>query len=118
MLLHPVKDPTRFGVVKVDYENRILSIIEKPSLDQAQGFRNNGSFFAVAGLLVLNNKIFDFIDKTKCGVNDEIWLTDSVELLRVDGGRVFGYQFDGVRFDIGTFESLRMADKIEQEKKE
>jgi hypothetical protein len=35
--------------------------------------------------------------------------------MRKNGGRVFGYKFSGTRYDIGTFESLKEADKIEQE---
>ena len=115
MLLHPVKDPTRFGIAKINIENRILSIIEKPTLDLAQNYQSNGFFYAIAGLLVLKSRIFEHIDKTKKGINGEFWLTDSIELLRLSDGRVFGYKFDGKRFDIGTFESLRLADKVEQE---
>ena len=95
-------------------DSLIHSIIEKPTLEQAKVYRNNGGFFTIAGLLVSNSRIFEFIDKTKLGVNDEIWLTDSVELLRKNGGRVFGYKFSGTRYDIGTFESLKEADRIEQ----
>lgn len=116
VLLHSVKDPTRFGLVKVDKNNKILSIIEKPTLEQAQVYKNDNVFFTIAGLLVLNKRIFEFIKATKIGIKDEIWLTDSVELLRENGGKVFGYRFSGVRFDIGTFDSLRLADQIEKDK--
>jgi hypothetical protein len=34
--------------------------------------------------------------------------------MRSDGHRIFGFVFDGARYDIGTFESLKAADKMEQ----
>lgn len=114
--LHSVEDPTRFGLAKVDKNNTVLSIIEKPSIEQAQSYKNNGGYFAIAGLLVLNSRIFQSIKDTKKGVKDEFWLTDSIEIMRKNGGKVLGYRFNGVRFDIGTFESLIKADSMEHKK--
>ena len=116
LMVHLVKDPGRFGVVKINKKNEVTSIIEKPNLVKAKGYQNNGGYYAIAGLLVLSSSIFEFISKTKFGFNEEIWLTDSVDLMRKDGARVFGYIFEGKRYDIGTFESLKEADRIEQEK--
>jgi len=65
-------------------------------------------------MLVLKSTIFAYIEKTKPGIGNEVWLTDAVELMRNDGHRIFGFVFYGTRYDIGTFESLREADKLEQ----
>lgn len=115
VLLHPVDDPTRFGIVKVDKSGRVLGIVEKPSVEEAEFFRSNGKFLNIAGLLVLKSDIFEAIDKTKKGINDEVWLTDSVELLRKNGKKIFGCECVGTRYDIGTFESLKEADRMEQQ---
>jgi len=114
LVLHPVKDPRRFGVVKIDERGKVLGIIEKPSLKEAKAYRVNDVYLNIAGLLILKSKIFDYIEKTKPGIADEIWLTDSVELMRRDGYEILGYTFSGTRYDIGTFESLKEADRIEQ----
>lgn len=114
LLLHPVKDPRRFGIVKISESGEVLGIIEKPSLEKARSYRSNHNYLTIAGLLVLKKTIFDFIQNTKMGINDEIWLTDSVELMRQNGGRIYGYLFRGMRYDIGTFKSLKEADKMEQ----
>ena len=115
LLLHPVKkNPSRFGIVKINERNEILSIIEKPALRKAKLFRTDGAYLTIAGLLVLKETIFDSIEKIKPGVNGEIWLTDAVERMRKQGYRIYGYPFSGTRYDIGTFESLKEADKIEQ----
>ncbi|MFX0139928.1 MAG: nucleotidyltransferase family protein [Candidatus Hodarchaeota archaeon] len=114
LVLHPVNDPTRFGIVKIDKKYNILKMIEKPSLAEAEPFRLNNKYLNIAGLIVFKNTILNFIEKTKVGKNNEIWLTDSVELMRQNGNRILGYIFKGTRYDIGTFESLIEADKLEQ----
>jgi len=117
LLLHPVKNPSRFGIVKINERNEVLGIIEKPTLEKAKSYRTNGSYLTIAGLLLLKEEIFNFIENTKPGINDEIWLTDSVELMRKNGYRTYGYLFRGMRYDIGTFDSLKEADKMEQMKR-
>ena len=114
LLLHPVKNPSRFGIVKINERKEILNIIEKPTLEKAKLYRIDDAYLTIAGLLVLRKTIFDSIEKIKPGVNGEIWLTDAVERMRKHGYRIYGYPFSGTRYDIGTFESLKEADKIEQ----
>ena len=114
LLLHPVTDPRRFGIVNLGANGEVLGIVEKPSLKQAKPYRTNGKYLTSAGLLVLKSHLFDFIPKTKTGVNDELWLTDVVELMRTSGSSIYGHVFKGKRYDIGTFASLKEADKMEQ----
>lgn len=115
LLLHPVKEnPSRFGIVKMNERKKILSIIEKPTVEKAKLYRIDDTYLTIAGLLILRKTIFDSIEKIKPGVNGEIWLTDAVERMRKQGYRICGYPFIGTRYDIGTFESLKEADEIEQ----
>ena len=114
LVLHPVKDPRRFGIVKIDAD-KVLGIIEKPTLQEAELYKTEDVYPSIAGLLVLKPSIFDYIKKTKPGKEDEIWLTDSIKLMMEAGHKIYGYLFKGARFDIGTFESLLEADKLEQE---
>ena len=114
LLLHPVKNPSRFGIVKIDKNGKVLGIIEKPSREKAKAYQSNGKYLNIAGLLVLKSEIFNSIEKTKSGINGEIWLTDSVELLRKKRDKIYGCEFIGTRYDIGTFESLKEADRMEQ----
>lgn len=113
LVLHPVDDPTRFGIVKIDSDGRVLGMIEKPSLEEAESYKTNGVYYNIAGLIILNPKIFEYIEKTPPGRNNEIQMTDAIELMRKDGHPVYGFVFEGLRFDIGTFESLRLADEQE-----
>jgi glucose-1-phosphate thymidylyltransferase len=117
LMLHPVKDPRRFGVVNLGKASEVLGIIEKPSFEQAKSYKIDSFYLNIAGLLVLRSVIFDYIEKTKRGINNEVWLTDSVELMRQNACKLYGYAFQGKRYDIGTFASLKEADKMEQENK-
>jgi len=113
LLLHPVSDPRRFGIVKIGENSEVLGIIEKPTLAKAEHYKSDGAYLNIAGLLVLRSNVFGFIEETKRGVNNEVWLTDSVELMRQNSCRLYGYPFNGRRYDVGTFESLKEADKME-----
>lgn len=117
LVLHPVDDPRRFGIVKIDEEGNVLCIVEKPSFEEAESLKVDGQYLNIAGLLVLSNSVYEFIERTHVGKNDEIWLTDAVELMRQNGARILGYVFEGTRYDIGTFESLVEADRLEHKER-
>jgi len=114
LVLHPVEDPRRFGIVKIDETGKVLGIIEKPTIKEAEPYKVKGAYLNIAGLLLLKPVAFEYIKKTKAGKAREIWLTDSIELMRKDGKAVYGFMFKGTRYDIGTFESLRKADELER----
>ncbi len=113
LVLHPVEDPRRFGIARIGPDGEVLGVIEKPTLEEAESYKVGGRYLSIAGLLILKPVIFDFIRRTKLGRGGEIWLTDSVELMRRDGYKVRAFLFEGIRYDIGTFESLKEADRLE-----
>jgi len=118
VVLHPVKDPRRFGIVKFDKESKkVLGMIEKPTLKEAESYKTNGVYYNIAGLLILNPVAFDYIEKTKPGRNNEIQITDSLELMRKQHLPIYAYLFSKTRYDIGTFESLKRADELEQKRR-
>ncbi len=116
LVLNPVEDPTRFGVVDIDDDMQIHGMIEKPTMEEAQPYKVNDHWLNIAGLMILNSKIFKYIKRTERGKKGERWLTDSIELMREDNNELYGYKFTGKRFDIGTFEALREADELEIER--
>ena len=118
LLLHPVEDPRRFGIAKINNDGLVLDIVEKPTIEKAKEYRTNNEYLTIAGLLILPSTIFKFIKNTPMGINGEVWLTDSIELIRKEGkNKVYGFSFRGQRYDIGTFQSLLEADKLEQQGK-
>lgn len=93
------KKVSRYGIVggtMLDSDIvEIDQLIEKPALDQAP------SNLAVAGRYILTPDIFDCIDQTPRGKNDEIQLTDAMQLL-LKRRRFYGLKLKGVRHDIGN----------------
>jgi UTP--glucose-1-phosphate uridylyltransferase len=89
----------RYGVIKgKEIENGtylIQDFIEKPSIDEAP------SNLAIAGRYIFTADIFDRIRNTTPGKNDEIQLTDAMRAL-VSSSAMYGYHFDGKRYDIGN----------------
>ena len=67
---------------------------EKPTLECAP------SNCAVLGRYVLTNGIFDILENQKPGKNNEIQLTDAIVTL-MEREKVYAYNFEGVRYDIG-----------------
>ena len=113
VVLHPAKDPTRFGVVKLDSNGKVLDMVEKPTLEEAEPYKTENGYVNIAGLFILKPLIFNFIEKTAPGKEGELWLTDSIKLMMKQGRRVYGFLFRGDRYDVGTFESLLEADRVE-----
>ncbi|KXA97103.1 hypothetical protein AKJ37_03710 [candidate division MSBL1 archaeon SCGC-AAA259I09] len=114
LVLHPVDDPRRFGVVKLEKE-KIVGMIEKPSMEEAQPYKRDDHWLNIAGLMIVNSKIFKHVKEVETGRQGEKWLTDAVEKMRKEKNDLYGYVFEGKRFDIGTFDSLTEADRLAQE---
>jgi UTP--glucose-1-phosphate uridylyltransferase len=78
-----------------DYLDRVKSIVEKPSADEAP------STLAAIGRYVFTPEIFDAIRQTEPGKGGEIQLTDAINLLAQEQA-VYAYRFDHGRFDVGN----------------
>ncbi len=74
---------------------QVSELVEKPAPGSAP------SNLAVIGRYVLTPKIFDKLEQTQRGAGGEIQLTDAIHAL-MDEQDVFGYAFEGRRFDAGT----------------
>ena len=74
---------------------QINKFIEKPDIGKAP------SNLAIASRYVFTPEIFDYLDKLKPGKNNEIQLTDAMQLMLKDK-LMYGLCFDGVRHDIGN----------------
>jgi UTP--glucose-1-phosphate uridylyltransferase len=69
-------------------------MVEKPKLEDAPSKQ------AIIGRYVLTPKIFELLAKTRPGAGGEIQLTDGIKALLKEQ-KVFGFTFDGKRFDAG-----------------
>ncbi len=72
----------------------VKQLVEKPTLAKAP------SRLGITGAYVLTPAVFEAIRSTPPGRNDEVQLTDALDLLR-KGEKVYAVTFQGVRYDIG-----------------
>lgn len=92
-------DSVNYGIIDFKMDSagliEIENIIEKPLPENAP------SNFGVVGRYIFSNSIFLFLEKISAGVGNEIQLTDAIKLL-LNTKPVYGYEFDGTRFDCGS----------------
>jgi UTP--glucose-1-phosphate uridylyltransferase len=88
----------KYGIIKPQQiSERVFQIedmIEKPGPDRAF------SDLAIIGRYVFTPEIFDAIKRTEPDHRGEIQITDAINLLREDQP-VYGYLFEGIRYDAG-----------------
>src|SRR5574337_542844 len=70
---------------------------------------NAPSNLAVVGRYVLPGRIFQLLEQTTPGAGGEIQLTDAIEALLKERGKVLAYRFEGTRFDCGNKAGLVRA---------
>ena len=90
---------SRYGVIDGDAIGdgvyRIRDLVEKPSPEEAP------SNLVVASRYVLTPEIFDCLEVTPRGKNNEVQLTDAMHLL-LEKQAMFGLHFKGKRYDVGN----------------
>lgn len=89
-----------YGVLDVEEDMgkivRVKGMVEKPEPEKAP------SNLAVIGRYILSPKVLQNINRIKSGSGGEIQLTDAIAQETTEGRDVFGYRFDGQRFDCGS----------------
>ncbi len=92
------EDVSKYGIVKGDYiKDKIFSVndlVEKPSIKEAP------SNIAIMGRYIITPEIFEILEKTKPGKDEEIQLTDALKELSKKED-MYAYLFDGIRYDVG-----------------
>lgn len=98
----PIKKISRYGSVKgtklkANLDNDLYlieNIVEKPRIEEAP------SNIAAIGRYVFMPEIFDCIKQTPPGINNELQIADSINILR-QSQKVYASSFSGKRYDIG-----------------
>ena len=115
----PLEKTASYGIVDIDKSAkskdarlvRAKGLVEKPAPKDAP------STLSIIGRYILQPEIFGLLDKQKPGAGGEIQLTDAISAMipplhsprqnlisggEKEGGGVYGYRFDGVRYDCGS----------------
>jgi UTP--glucose-1-phosphate uridylyltransferase len=94
----PEDQTSRYGIVdpmsKLGNLYGVNNFVEKPKQGTAP------SNLAIMGRYILTPEIFTYLDEQETGAGGEIQLTDAIQKLNLFQ-RVFAYNFDGQRFDVG-----------------
>ena len=102
----PISDSVHYGMIQAKkisegfYE--VEDLIEKPEAIESP------SNLAIVGRYILTPAIFDLIPRTSEGKGGEIQLTDSIRGLLAKE-KVYAYEFEGQRFDVGEKLGFLMA---------
>ena len=104
IFLKTVPDAQRFGVAEVDHKNKkVLGIEEKPAKPKSN--------YAVTGLYIYDNGVFDIVKKLRPSGRGELEITD-VNNDYIKRGKLSYSILDGYWSDAGTFESLFRASEL------
>ena len=74
VILHPVKNPSLYGVAQINKKNKIIKIIEKP-----KKFVSN---FAVTGLYFFDNKVVSYSKNLKPSKRKELEIVDLLNIYK------------------------------------
>jgi glucose-1-phosphate thymidylyltransferase len=102
ILLKEVDDAQRFGVAEIQGQH-VVGIEEKP--------KSPKSSFAVIGIYLYDNTVFEKIRRLKPSGRGELEITD-VNNFYIDEGKLTYEVLDGWWTDAGTFESLLRANSL------
>jgi glucose-1-phosphate thymidylyltransferase len=102
ILLKEVPDPHRFGVAELQGD-RIVRIEEKPEKPKSQ--------YAVIGIYLFDQEVFNFIKTLKPSDRGELEITD-VNNRYIEKGLMTWDILEGWWTDAGTFESLLRANQL------
>ncbi len=108
ILLKEVDDPERFGVPIIDGD-KIVKIEEKP--------KNPQSNYAITGIYMYDNSVFEIIKTLKPSDRGELEITD-VNNAYIEKGSMTYDHIEGWWTDAGTFESLHHASNLVAEKRD
>ena len=95
----PEDQVSRYGIVATKKvaprTHRILGIIEKPSLEAAP------SNIAAIGKYIYTPELLALLPKMKPSQGGELFPTDIFDLYIRKGGLIYGYEYEGTRYDCG-----------------
>ena len=75
VILHPVRNPSLYGIASINKKNKITKIIEKP--------KKTFSNLAVTGLYFFDNKVIDYSKKLKPSKRNELEIVDLLNKYKI-----------------------------------
>ncbi|WP_121020616.1 UTP--glucose-1-phosphate uridylyltransferase GalU [Helicobacter vulpis] len=102
----PLEEVHKYGVIKgqeiANGVYQVMDMVEKPKAQEAP------SNLAIIGRYILTPDIFDVLQNTRPGKNQEIQITDAL-LKQSQRKQVLAYRFQGRRYDCGSMDGFVQA---------
>jgi len=99
-----VAQPERFGVAELDARGNVIGLVEKPKEPKTD--------LALVGIYLLRDNIFPIIKGLKPSWRDELEITDALEALRRQGGKIRAHIVTGWWKDTGKPEDILEANRL------
>ncbi len=104
ILLSKVKNPSRFGVARLDDHGRLIGLEEKPKKPPTN--------LALTGIYLLKPVIFKMIKKLKPSWRNELEITEALQLLLENDGKIDYSIVEGWWKDTGTPEDILESNRL------
>jgi glucose-1-phosphate thymidylyltransferase len=101
IILKPVEDPTKFGVVTLDKKGNIIELVEKP--------KDPKSNLAIVGTYIFSKRIFEAIDQIKPSRRGELEITDALKKMKTMGFKVKAEILNTWWIDTGKKDDILIA---------